>query len=418
MTTSVEQQYLDHLSGDLKPIAEKLACGERLSREDGLALYETHDILALGLLADGYRRKLAPAGQERYVWWVHNYHINPTNICEDTCHFCAFKKGPSSPKAYFWTIDKIVADIYAYPGYQQLREFHIVAGHYEKANTAYYAELFRRLRREFPWVNVKGLTAAELDYLAKIDGLPIETVLSTLIEAGLQAMPGGGAEVFAPRVREQVCPGKITGEQWCAIHGLAHEMGLKSNATMLAGLGETPQERVDHILAIRDQQDRTGGFLSFIPLNCYYENTRIDPRHALTGFDNLKNFAVARLLLDNVPHIKAFWIHIGEKISQVGLQYGVDDIDGTVVQEKIAHAAGTQTEQGLTRRQLVHLIRQAGRIPVERDAFYNVIDRMDNIQTADGGEDAATNRLAAAEEPLPSLLPGRRGDRGPTTAVY
>ena len=221
---------------------------------------------------------------------------------------------------------------------ESLREFHIVAGHYKEADLEYYSAMFKALRENFPWVNVKGLTAAEIDYLAKIEGISAEQVLDVLIENGLQAMPGGGAEVFSERVRAEVCPDKLPGEDWCRIHGIAHQKGLRTNATMLAGLGETPEERIDHILTLRDQQDKTGGFLSFIPLNCYYENTRIDPKHALTGFENLKNFAISRILLDNFPHIKAFWIHIGEKISQVGLHFGVDDIDGTVIQEKIAHS--------------------------------------------------------------------------------
>lgn len=382
MTSSTPLSELQHrhlqTQSDLTPYYEKLLANERFTYEDAVALYHSHDVLGLGMLANLARQRQAKAGTENHVYWVHNYHINPTNICEDTCKFCSFKKGPASPHAYFWTIDKILHDVANYPMVDELREFHIVAGHYEKANTAYYAELFKALRREFPHVNVKGLTAAEIDYLAKIDGLDHRTVLQTLKEAGLQAMPGGGAEVFSPRVRALMCPDKTSGEVWCDIHGLAHSMGIPSNATMLAGLGETPEERVEHLLALRQQQDKTGGFLSFIPLNCYYDGNKADPAHALTGFDNLKNFAVARLVLDNFPHIKAFWIHIGEKISQVGLHYGVSDIDGTVVQEKIAHAAGTQTSQGLTKRQLLHLIHQAGKVAVERDAFYNVVKVWDD----------------------------------------
>jgi aminodeoxyfutalosine synthase len=371
--STVIEETLMESTHPLKPFYEKILAGERIKKEEALEIYHSHDLLGIGILADTARKTRAAEGQQDYVWWVHNYHINPTNVCEDTCHFCAFKKGPKSPHAYFWTIDKILSDINQYPMKDSLREFHIVAGHYEKADLAYYCELFKALRSNFPWVNVKGLTAAEIEYLAKLEGISPRETLQALIQAGLQAMPGGGAEVFAKRVRDEVCPGKITGEEWCNIHGIAHELGINSNATMLAGLGETAEERIDHILAIRDQQDKSGGFLSFIPLNCYYENTRIDPANALTGFENLKNFAISRILLDNVPHIKAFWIHIGEKVSQVGLHYGVDDIDGTVVQEKIAHSAGTQTSQGLTRRQLEHMIRQAGKTPVERDAFYNII---------------------------------------------
>jgi aminodeoxyfutalosine synthase len=371
--SAIEEQYLTTTGRDLAPYFEKVQHGHRFDKQEALFLYNHPDLLGIGLLADYARRIRTPQDQQNYVWWVHNYHINPTNICEDTCHFCSFKKGESSPQAYFWTIDKIVNDIAQYPLYESLREFHIVAGHYKKADLTYYATLFKALRSQYPWVNVKGLTAAEIDYIAKLEGISWQETLTVLVEAGLQALPGGGAEVFAPRVRNEVCPGKITAEEWCAIHGLAHGMGLPSNATMLAGLGETPEERIDHLLQLRQQQDASGGFLSFIPLNCYYDKNRIGAEHALTGFDNLKNFAVSRLVLDNFSHIKAFWIHMGEKIAQVGLHYGVDDVDGTVVQEKIAHSAGTQAPQGLTMRQLTHLIHQAGRVPVERDAFYNVV---------------------------------------------
>ncbi len=369
----------------LWPVAQSLLAEQRISAQQALAVYNCTDLLAIGWLANTARLLRTPPEQADYVWWVHNYHINPTNICEDTCTFCSFKKGESSPHAYFWAIDKIVAGIKAYPLLPSLREFHIVAGHYKQANLAYYCDLFKALAQHFPHVNIKGLTAAEIDYLAKLEGISWEQTLVALKAAGLQALPGGGAEVFAPRVREVVCPGKITGEQWCEIHGIAHRLGLPSNATLLAGLGETPAERVAHLEALRTQQDQTGGFLSFIPLNCYYENNRIDEAHALSGFDNLKNFAVSRLMLDNFPHVKAFWVHMGEKIAQVGLSFGVSDVDGTVVQEKIAHAAGTQSAQGLTMRQLVHLIKQAGRLPVERNAFYEVVQVWDDEALAQHG---------------------------------
>lgn len=380
--SSLQARYLQQSSPALLPFYEKVMAGERFTREEGLALYASTDLLGLGILADAARVQRHPEAANR-VWWVHNYHINPTNICEDTCRFCSFKKGPQSPHAYFWTIDKILADVAAYPFLSELREFHIVGGHYEHANTAYYAALFSALREAFPHVNIKALTAAEIDYLAKIDGLDALTVLQTLKDAGLQALPGGGAEVFSPRVRAAMCPDKIPAERWLEIHGMAHALGLPSNATMLAGLGETEAERVDHLLQLRQQQDVSGGFLSFIPLNCYYEGNKADEQHALSGFDNLKNFAVARLLLDNVPHIKGFWVHMGEKIAQVGLHFGVDDVDGTVVQEKIAHAAGTQSAQGLSKRQLLHLIHQAGRVAVERDAFYNEVKVWDAEALAD-----------------------------------
>ncbi|MFM7468641.1 MAG: CofH family radical SAM protein [Vampirovibrionales bacterium] len=369
------------LSGFITPehalyaIYEKVAHKERLTLEDGLKLYESHDLLAIGMLAELARVQAMPAEASNHVYWVRNYHINPTNICEDHCKFCAFKKGPKSPLAYKLSVEQVLEGIERYSDKHLLKEFHIVAGHYHEMNLSYYVSLLEALRKHYPEVGRKALTAAEIAYIANLDGLSIEETLKTLQAAGLQALPGGGAEVFSERVRQLVCPEKLSGEAWCDIHGMAHSMGIRSNATMLAGLGETPQERIEHILALREQQDRSGGFYSFIPLNCYYDNTSMDPSLALSGLENLKNFAVARLLLDNFQHIKSFWIHIGEKISQVGLYFGVSDIDGTVVQEKIAHSAGTATSQLLTDKALEHLIRSAGRTPIERDLFYQPVVR-------------------------------------------
>jgi aminodeoxyfutalosine synthase len=196
----------------LRPYFEKVIAKERLTQEDALTIYNSTDLLAIGLLGDVARKVRAEKGHENSVWWVHNYHINPTNICEDTCTFCSFKKGEQSPHAYFWSTQKVIDDIHAYEGNETLREFHIVAGHYKKANLAYYADMFKALRKEFPWVNVKGLTAAEIDYIAKLEGISWQETLQVLIDAGLQALPGGGAEVFSPRVRALVCPDKISGE--------------------------------------------------------------------------------------------------------------------------------------------------------------------------------------------------------------
>jgi aminodeoxyfutalosine synthase len=369
---SLSHRLLSDSSHSLSRFYQKILHCERLSKEEALEIYNSPDLLGIGMLADTARRLKAPENEQNYVYWVHNLHINPTNICEAHCRFCAFKKGPKSPKAYVMSIDDVLESVHSYAHKDTLSEFHIVAGLYDKTDLAYYADLFKALGKHFPHVQIKALTAVEIDYLAQLEGISWEETLKVLIDAGLQAMPGGGAEVFSERVRKLMCADKLPKQAWLDIHGLAHGMGIKSNATLLAGLGETAEERVDHILAIREQQDKSGGFLSFIPLNCYYENTPLDPSNALTGIENLKNFALSRLILDNVPHIKSFWIHIGEKISQVALQFGVDDIDGTVVQEKIAHSAGTQTSQTLTKDALLHLVRQAGKNPVERDVFYNI----------------------------------------------
>jgi aminodeoxyfutalosine synthase len=366
------QQHLTQPANPLRSIYYKLLEGQRIERDEAIAIYASPDLLSVGLLADLARVLRTPAQQRDYVYWVHNFHINPTNICEAHCKFCSFKKGPQSPHAYILNIEQIIDMVQRYPLRDTLSEFHIVSGLYHEHGLAFYQDLFQALKTNFPQVAIKGLTAVEMDYLAQIEGVPVETVLSTLKEAGLDAMPGGGAEVFSPRVRAEVCVDKISAQEWLRIHGLAHAMGLPSNATMLAGLGETPEERIDHVLAIREQQDISGGFKTFIPLNCYYDNNKLDASLALTGVENLKNFAISRILLDNVPHIKAFWIHIGEKLSQVSLSFGVDDLDGTVVQEKIAHSAGTETAQALSEAELATLITRAGKIPVERDTYYQI----------------------------------------------
>jgi aminodeoxyfutalosine synthase len=367
------QEFITRPSNPLSRFYHKILEGERLTREDAIEIYDSSDLLSIGILADTARISRTPIADRDYVYWVHNFHINPTNICEANCRFCSFKKGPKSPFAYVMSVDDVIAQVNAYPGKETLSEFHIVSGLYKEQSLSYYVDLFKALRREFPHVHLKGLTAVELDYLAGLEGISVEEALKVLHEAGLGSLPGGGAEVFAERVRKLVCVDKIPASEWLRIHGLAHQMGMKSNATLLAGLGETPAERIDHILEIRGQQDKTGGFMTFIPLNCYYDNNSIDAGNALTGVENLKNFAISRILLDNVPHIKSFWVHIGEKITQVSLSFGVDDIDGTVIQEKIAHAAGTDSSQALTQAELVNMIRKAGKIPVERDTVYNII---------------------------------------------
>lgn len=357
----------------LRSYYDKILAGERITRDEAIDIYNSNDLIGIGILGDAARIVRTPVDIRDHVYWVHNFHINPTNICEANCRFCSFKKGPASPFAYVMSVEDVIEHVNKYPQKDTLREFHIVSGLYEKQGMDYYVDLFKALRKEFPHVHIKALTAVELDYLAKLEGIPVEQALDTLIDAGLQSLPGGGAEVFADRVRKAVCVDKIPAEEWLRVHGLAHERGIKSNATMLAGLGETPEERVDHMLALREQQDKSGGFMTFIPLNCYYEKNAVDEKFALTGIENLKNFAVSRIVLDNIPHIKSFWIHIGEKLSQVSLSFGVDDIDGTVVEEKIAHAAGTQSSEAMSRDDLVNMIYKAGKIPVERDTVYNIV---------------------------------------------
>lgn len=367
------EAYIADSTNPLRGIYDKIVQGERLSRVDGLEIAQSNDLLGIGILANAALRRSIPSGRQEHVYWIHNYHINITNLCEGTCRFCAFKRRSEKAKgAYLWTIDEIVSQIEGYPGLAHLSEFHIVSGMYRKLDLDFYIRLFTTLQQRFPHVHIKALTAVEIDYLAKLHGIRVEEVLTTLKDYGHGSLPGGGAEVFSERIRQQLYPEKIRHEEWLRIHATAHELGMKSNATILAGLGETWEERIDHILDIRHQQDETGGFLAFIPLNCWYENTAVDPSYALTGVENLKLFALSRVLLDNVPYIKSYWVQHGLKMSQVSFSFGANDLDGTVTQEKITHMAGTDTSQAMTREELVHLIRQAGKVPVERDTLYNI----------------------------------------------
>ena len=348
----------------------KVLAGEPLSLEDGIRLYQTKDLLSLGRLADAARS--ARCGD--VVYFIVNRHINHTNICENLCEFCAFGREDSHPQAYTLTLDQVEEKAAASAG-EKITEIHIVGGLNKALKLDYYVEMLRRIRKVLPGVKIQSFTAVEIDYLARIHGMTITEVLRELRDAGLDSLPGGGAEVFAPRVREMVCPKKISGERWLEIHLAAHAIGMRTNATMLYGHVETIPERVAHLIQLREAQAQSGGFLAFIPLAFHPGNNRLGDRigAAATGYDDLKALAVARLMLDNFAHIKAFWIMIGPKLAQISLSFGVDDLDGTVVEEKIAHDAGAATGQYMAKASLIKLIKEAGRIPVERDTLYNVI---------------------------------------------
>lgn len=364
----MNQLFLD---SEIADIGEKVLQGERLSREDGVRLYNTKDILALGYLADVVRRR--KNGDRTY--FIVNRHINHTNVCENLCKLCAFGREAGHPKAFTLSLDEIEAKALATRG-ERISEIHIVGGLNPDLKLDYYVEMLRRVRRALPGVVIQSFTAVEVDYLARVHDMTVEEVLATLQDAGLDSLPGGGAEVFSPRVRELICPKKISGERWLEVHEAAHRLGMRTNATMLYGHVETVEERVDHLIALREVQDRTGGFLTFIPLAFHPKNTGLEPMglSGTTGYDDLKALAVARLMLDNFDHIKAFWIMIGPKLAQVSLSFGVDDLDGTVVEEKIAHDAGAATGQFMSKSEIVKMIKAAGRIPVERDTLYNVIE--------------------------------------------
>jgi aminodeoxyfutalosine synthase len=298
-------------------------------------------------------------------------HINPTNICINRCKFCAFSRSKDEPGAYAMSIDDILNK--ARSAGTGVREFHIVSGLHPDLPFGWYLDMLRALKAAFPAIHLKAFTAVEIDYLAKLSGLGLSSTLEKLRDAGLGSLPGGGAEIFDSAVRNTLCAEKISGNRWLEVIETAHNLGLKSNATMLYGHIENTSHRIDHLIKLRELQDRTNGFQAFIPLSFHSQNTEIKKSAYTTGFDDLKTLAIARLMLDNFDHIKAYWVMLGEKIAQVSLNFGVDDLDGTVVEERITRAAGGTTDGSMTRENIVYLIKQAGRIPVERDTVYNEI---------------------------------------------
>lgn len=355
---------------DLYDIVEKVVKGERLSREDGIRLYQSNDLLTIGYMADLVRKR--KNGNRAY--FIVNRHINHTNICKVRCKFCAFGRDKDDPKAYLLPLEVIEAKAREVVD-MGVTEVHIVGGCHPDLRLEYAEEMLRRVHRILPGVHLQAFTAVEIDHFAEQEGITVEEVLRRLQAAGLGSLPGGGAEIFSPRVREKVCEKKISGERWLEVHATAHKIGMRSNATMLYGHIETTEERVDHMLRLREVQDQTGGFMTFIPLAFHPKHTQMENviTTRTTGFDDLKTLAIGRLLLDNFDHIKAFWIMIGPKVAQVSLAFGVDDLDGTVVEERITHDAGADTSQSMTRAEIVKLIRDAGFVPVERDTLYNVV---------------------------------------------
>ncbi len=348
-------------------IKEKVFSDQRLTREDGLELFQSTDLLTVGRLAEHATQKK----NGNRVYFVHNMHINPTNICINRCKFCAFSRSKGEPGAYEMTIDDILNK--ARSAEKGVCEYHIVSGLHPDLPFEWYLDMLSALKKEFPQRHLKAFTAVEIDYLTKLSGLSLTDTLLKLREAGLGSLPGGGAEIFNPGVRNILCAEKISGDRWLEVIEAAHKIGLKSNATMLYGHIESCEHRVDHLVKLRELQERTGGFNAFIPLSFHSQNTEIKKSAYTTGFDDLKTLAVSRLLLDNFDHIKAYWVMLGEKIAQVSLSFGVDDLDGTVVEEKITKAAGGTTDGSMAKDDIVYLIKQAGRIPVERDTVYNVV---------------------------------------------
>jgi aminodeoxyfutalosine synthase len=350
-------------------ILEKVKAEERLSYDEGRQLYNSNDILALGYLANIVRNRLNGDN----TFFIYNQHINYSNICTNLCKFCAFGREKDSDLAYEMSVEQVkqkVRDRLDEP----ITEVHMVGGIHPELPFEYYLELLRGIKEVKPALHIQAFTCVEIAHFAGLAGKSVEETLELLMDAGLGSLPGGGAEVFSPRIRELTCEKKLSGREWLDISKIAHRLGLNTNATMLYGHIETIEERLEHLQALRAAQDETKGFLAFIPLSFHPKNTAMSDLSRTTGIDDLKNIAVARLFLDNFPHIKAYWVMIGPQMAQIALSFGADDMDGTVKEEVITHMAGAETDQAIGSTTLVRLIKEAGRIPVQRDTLYNVIE--------------------------------------------
>jgi aminodeoxyfutalosine synthase len=358
----------------LELVAEKVGAGERLDLEDGLALMESDDVLTLGELADTARRL---RGGSDDVYFVQNLYLNQTNVCRVKCKFCAFAVTQKQKDAYTYTGEELVEDALRQRELTGFTEIHMVGGESPHVDFEYYVDIIRSLKQAMPDVHLKCFTASEIHHMTTLSGLSHEQVLRELQDAGLGSLPGGGAEVFADRVRRLVAPGKEHPDFWFHTHRTAHALGIPTHCTILYGHVETYEERIDHLLRLRELQDETGGFLAFIPLAFHPENTVFERRgwtHT-HGSDDLKMIAVSRLMLDNIPNVKAYWIMMGMPMAQVALHFGANDVQGTVVREEIFHAAGAKTETEQKISELVRYVRAAGRTPVQRDTLYNEVRR-------------------------------------------
>ena len=353
-------------------ILRRVLAGDRLGLEDGVGLFESDALAAIGAAANAVRRRIN--GEKTY--YVVNRHINYTDICKNRCAFCAFSRDEDAPDAYAMSVEEVVDRAERYYDEMKFTELHIVGGLHPTLPLDYYTGMLAALNARFPGVHIQAFTAVEIAHIAQAAGIGVSEVLRQLRDAGLGSIPGGGAEVFSTRVREQICPEKLPGEEWLDVMRRAHELGIRSNATMLYGHVETYRERIEHMIALRDLQDETGGFMTFIPLKFHPANTKLGHLAApSSAIEDLKVYAISRLMLDNMEHIKVFWIMLGLKLGQVALSFGADDFDGTVVEEKITHRAGATTPQGLTVPELLNLIEETGTLPVERDTVYNEVTR-------------------------------------------
>lgn len=360
------QAHIDHdwcARLGLGEIARKLENGQRLSVEDGLALYACPEPTAVGHLA--HFKRLALHGLQ--TLYVVNRHINYSNVCVNRCRFCAFRRDEGASGAFTQTMDEMLAKVDELP--KDVAEIHIVGGCHPELTLGFFQDLLSRMRELRPGAALKCFTAVEIAHFAAMEGIGPREALVRLRDAGLAMLPGGGAEIFAPHIRQATCPEKLSGKEWLNIHRTAHELGLPSNATILFGMGEELRDRLEHLDALRRLQDDTGGFTCFIPLP-FLPGTGEFRRHGPGGLDILKTIAVSRLMLDNIPHIKSYWVMLGVLPAQVALTFGANDLDGTVVEEKIGHMAGADSAQAMTRNELTAMIRGCGLTPVERDGLF------------------------------------------------
>ncbi len=353
----------------LLPLADKVLRKERLTFEDGLLLYASPDLTGIGAMAQHVRLRL----HGRKTYYVQSRRLSYTNICHTHCQFCAFQAKPDDPRAYVLSVEDVVREL-SKPENATVRELHMTSGHNPKLKIDYFEDLFRKIKAAFPQIHLKVFTMIEMDYYARNSGLSVEAFLDRCVAAGLESCPGGGAEIFAPEIREKICIGKKEANTWLRVAEICHGRGISTNCTMLYGHIEQPRHRVDHLLQLRELQDRTRGFLAYIPLAYQIEDNELSRTyeiHETTGTQDLREVAVARLLLDNIPHIKAYWVMITEGLAQIAQNYGANDLDGTLIEEEIAHLAGAKTPQFLSKNQLERLIRAADFEPIERDNLYN-----------------------------------------------
>lgn len=359
---------ISFMDNRLNRLHEKVQSGSRLSKEDGILIYDTPDLIGLGKIADMERRKR----HGNKAFYIYNQHLNYTNVCKNQCLFCAYAKQDNEKGAYAWTMDQIEKRLLDRID-EPVNELHIVGGLNQDLPFSYYTDLLRTVKKIRPDATIKAFTCVEIDYLSNLSGLSVAETIEELKAAGLEMMPGGGAEVLNSRVHDELFPKKIGHDRWLTIVKAVHNAGIKTNATMLYGHIETAEERVDHLISLREVQDETQGFSAFIPLAFHSENTQLSHLPATTAVEDLKNIAAARLMLDNFDHIKAYWVMIGERLAQVALNFGADDLDGTIIEERITHTAGAKSAKGLTQKQMEDMILRAGFEPVERDSFYHPV---------------------------------------------